>query len=267
MNNFRVHCSTSLFALGLISFQLLQVHGNGNVVAQEKEMDTPSGTASDAEIDKRSKVLADPTDFSRPPTLPQLAKLDSERLEAAIQNGIQYMVAKQNSNGSWGSPTRTKSLNIYAPVPGAHHAFRAATTSLGISALIESGSDQPSVQQAIDRAAKELRLSKMAVKSLDRKNKITAMPLKEAVKIKEKSMTRNQRRKNAKAKDRNPVARAMATDRSQYGTRTVPAKKGKGSYDRKKMKAYEVGAQSAGPIQAPRQAHAIADFAVTFTCE
>ena len=83
-----------------------------------KEVDTPSGTASDAEIDKRSKVLADPTDFSRPPTLPQLAKLDSERLEAAIQNGIQYMVAKQNSNGSWGSPTRTKSLNIYAPVPG-----------------------------------------------------------------------------------------------------------------------------------------------------
>lgn len=156
MNNFRVHCSTSLFALGLISFQLLQVHGNGNVVAQEKEVDTPSGTAIEAEIDKQSKVLADSTDFSQPPTLPQLKKLDSERLEAAIQNGIQYLVAKQNSNGSWGSPTRTKSLNIYAPVPGAHHAFRAATTSLGISALIESGSDQPSVQQAIDRAEKWL---------------------------------------------------------------------------------------------------------------
>ena len=156
MINFRLHCSTSLFALGLISFQLLQVHGIGNVVAQEKEVDTPSGTAIEAEIDKQSKVLADSTDFSQPPTLPQLKKLDSERLEAAIQNGIQYLVAKQNSNGSWGSPTRTKSLNIYAPVPGAHHAFRAATTSLGISALIESGSDQPSVQQAIDRAEKWL---------------------------------------------------------------------------------------------------------------
>jgi len=32
--------------------------------------------------------------------------------------------------GSWGSAERTKGLNIYCPGPGAHHAFRAAVTSL-----------------------------------------------------------------------------------------------------------------------------------------
>ncbi|MEO9594383.1 hypothetical protein, partial [Rhodopirellula bahusiensis] len=49
-----------------------------------------------------------------------------------------FMLEDQNPNGSWGSPTRTKGLNIYAPVPGAHHAFRAATTSLGIAGLIDT---------------------------------------------------------------------------------------------------------------------------------
>ena len=106
----------------------------------------------DQSAEKKSSILEDPIDFSNPPTLPDLEPLDRDRLESAIQNGILYLVAKQNSNGSWGSPTRTKSLNIYAPVPGAHHAFRAATTALAISALIESGSVQPSVTESIDKA-------------------------------------------------------------------------------------------------------------------
>jgi hypothetical protein len=37
-------------------------------------------------------------------------------------------------------------------VPGAHHGFRAAVTSLCISALIEVGGDQPDVAAALDRA-------------------------------------------------------------------------------------------------------------------
>lgn len=113
--------------------------------------DSDSKPSLDPAIDKQSAILADPTDFSNPPTLPDLKPLDTDRLEAAIQNGIQFLVAKQNSNGSWGSPTRTKSLNIYAPVPGAHHAFRAATTALAISALIESQSSQQSVTDSIDK--------------------------------------------------------------------------------------------------------------------
>lgn len=111
---------------------------------------TTWSSAEEPAAPKKSKILLNPLDFSQPPTIPPLEPLDPDKLETAIQNGLQYLVAKQNPNGSWGSPTRTKSLNIYAPVPGAHHAFRAATTSMCISALIESGSQQDSVTQAIE---------------------------------------------------------------------------------------------------------------------
>lgn len=61
------------------------------------------------------------------------------QIEKSIDRGVAYLVKKQNKDGSWGSATRTKDLNIFAPVPGSHHAFRAATTALGIAALIETG--------------------------------------------------------------------------------------------------------------------------------
>ncbi|MFM1770798.1 MAG: hypothetical protein RJA22_3327 [Verrucomicrobiota bacterium] len=61
------------------------------------------------------------------------------QLEKSIRRGVDYLVKKQNKDGSWGSATRTKDLNIFAPVPGSHQAFRAATTALAISALIETG--------------------------------------------------------------------------------------------------------------------------------
>ena len=63
----------------------------------------------------------------------------TEEIDAAIRRGVDFLVGRQNPNGSWGSARNTKDLNIYAPVPGAHQAFRAAVTALCISALIESG--------------------------------------------------------------------------------------------------------------------------------
>ena len=59
---------------------------------------------------------------------------------------------RQNKNGSWGSAEINRPGDVYAPVPGAHQAFRAAVTSLCISALIETGGDRPGVSQALDRA-------------------------------------------------------------------------------------------------------------------
>ncbi len=56
--------------------------------------------------------------------------------EKAIDRGVAFLLARQNPNGSWGSARNTKGLNIYAPVPGAHHAFRAAVTGLGVAALV-----------------------------------------------------------------------------------------------------------------------------------
>jgi hypothetical protein len=75
----------------------------------------------------------------------------AEELDQAITRGVDFLLADQSPNGSWGSATRTKGLNIYAPIPGAHHAFRAAVTGLAISALIESGDQRPEVGEAIER--------------------------------------------------------------------------------------------------------------------
>ncbi|MGB7343639.1 MAG: hypothetical protein WBD20_05470, partial [Pirellulaceae bacterium] len=97
-------------------------------------------------------ILDDALDFSEPPVLPEVAAASESEIRGAIHRGVQFLVEDQNKNGSWGSPTKTKGLNIYAPVPGAHHAFRAATTSLCISALIEVGSDDPDAVKALDRS-------------------------------------------------------------------------------------------------------------------
>ncbi len=71
------------------------------------------------------------------------------QIEQSVKRGVDFLVTDQNKDGSWGSARNTKGLNIYAPVPGAHHAFRGATTALCVSALIQSGDGRPEVQQAI----------------------------------------------------------------------------------------------------------------------
>jgi hypothetical protein len=73
-----------------------------------------------------------------------------EKLNSASRRGIAFLLKDQNSDGSWGSLTRTKALNIYAPVPGAHHAFRTAVTALCVSALIETDDGSDAVRKAIE---------------------------------------------------------------------------------------------------------------------
>ena len=75
-----------------------------------------------------------------------------QAIEGAIGRGLDFLLAAQNKDGSWGSARRTKGLNIYAPIPGAHHAFRTAVTALCISALIESGDQRKPAQAALARA-------------------------------------------------------------------------------------------------------------------
>lgn len=64
-------------------------------------------------------------------------------LQQAIDRGVDFLLSDQRPDGSWGSAEETKGLNIYAPVPGAHHAFRAAVTALAVSALCEN---EPTLQ-------------------------------------------------------------------------------------------------------------------------
>lgn len=70
-------------------------------------------------------------------------------IEASIRRGVDFLVSDQNANGSWGGPTRTKGLNIYAPLPGAHHAFRSGASGLALSGLIDSGDTRPETLAAI----------------------------------------------------------------------------------------------------------------------
>jgi len=75
------------------------------------------------------------------------------QLEQSIQRGVGFLLKDQNKDGSWGSATKTKDLNIFAPIPGSHQAFRAACTALAISALIEAGAtNKNSAQPALGRA-------------------------------------------------------------------------------------------------------------------
>jgi hypothetical protein len=100
----------------------------------------PPPKAADKEDEKKPNLHPGP-----PEPLP------SAKLEASIHRGIAFLLKDQNEDGSWGSATRTKGLNLYAPVPGAHHAFRAAVTALCVMALIEVDDGTEAVRKAIER--------------------------------------------------------------------------------------------------------------------
>ena len=92
------------------------------------------------------QVHAEVPDQNLPPTT-RGAVLQS------ITRGVDFLLADQNKNGSWGSVTRTKDINIYAPLPGAHHAYRAGATGLALSGLIDSGDARHEVTAAIGKCA------------------------------------------------------------------------------------------------------------------
>jgi len=75
-----------------------------------------------------------------------------EAIAAAITRGVDFLIADQNRNGSWGSATRTKDINIYAPLPGAHDAYRAGASGLALSGLLDSGDTRPEAAAAIGKA-------------------------------------------------------------------------------------------------------------------
>lgn len=86
----------------------------------------------------------------KPETRPEVTQAS---LDSAIRRGVDFLIARQNENGSWGSAARTKNLNIYAPLPGAHHAYRAGASGLALSGLIDSADSRPEVLAAIEKAA------------------------------------------------------------------------------------------------------------------
>lgn len=85
------------------------------------------------------------------PRLPDVEMPEQVDIQSAVDRAVAFLLQDQNPNGSWGSAQRTKDLNIYAPVPGAHHAFRTGTTALCLAALLEWEPQRTDVTAAIDR--------------------------------------------------------------------------------------------------------------------
>jgi len=81
------------------------------------------------------------------------AKVTREAIDSSIRRGVDYLLTHQNPNGSWGSARRTKGLNIYAPLPGAHHAYLAGASSLALCGLIDSADPRPEANAAIAKSA------------------------------------------------------------------------------------------------------------------
>jgi len=75
----------------------------------------------------------------------------------SIGNGVNFILGRQNANGSWGTPRQTKQLNIYAPGTS-HDAYRAGTTALCLWALLE-------VEQAAKRKDNPISLKEIGVDS------------------------------------------------------------------------------------------------------
>lgn len=95
---------------------------------------------------------------------PELSALDISR---SIEQGVNFLVSHQNKNGSWGNATRTKGLNIYAPVPDAHQAFRTASSALALHGLLECRDQRPATLKAIERGEAWLLKTLPNVRNID----------------------------------------------------------------------------------------------------
>jgi hypothetical protein len=103
--------------------------------------------AEKSEAPKKTSPLAVQGPRPKPVATP-----NPEAIAKSLDRGIEFLLKRQNKDGSWGSASINRPQEVYAPVPGAHYAFRAAVTGMAISALIETGGDRADVNQALDRA-------------------------------------------------------------------------------------------------------------------
>ena len=85
-----------------------------------------------------------------------ITPVTAEGVQAAINGGVDFLLKTQLQQGAWGKSANSKYYLIWAPVPGAHNAFRTAVTGLCVSALIEArdpldSQQRQRVDEAIDR--------------------------------------------------------------------------------------------------------------------
>jgi hypothetical protein len=59
-------------------------------------------------------------------------------VDAAVRNGVGFLLKAQNKDGSWGTGRETRGFEILATVPGSLKSFQVATTALCVMALREA---------------------------------------------------------------------------------------------------------------------------------
>ena len=91
----------------------------------------------------------------------------AQNIDHSIDRGVSFLLAGQKPDGSWGGPTRTKYLNIYAPGVRAHLAFKNATTALCLTALKKTNIETLEVKEALTRGYDYLISTTDKVKRVD----------------------------------------------------------------------------------------------------
>ncbi len=71
-----------------------------------------------------------------------------ERGRKALTAGIDFLLGTQNADGSWGYHAQVRPYANYAPIHGAHHSFKVATSGLALMALWESDRDDEAIKAA-----------------------------------------------------------------------------------------------------------------------
>ena len=148
--NLCFHAGLSLVMTILPASSTGIVHGE-ETAQKQTEQDSSSASSEKSENRKVRNGKVE-SEKNRIPRLEPIALPAISQMEESLKRGIQYLKKSQNKNGSWGSATRTKGLNIFAPIPGAHHAFRMGTSALCISALCELEEDFPEATPILNKA-------------------------------------------------------------------------------------------------------------------
>lgn len=73
-------------------------------------------------------------------------------IDATVGSAIDWLVANQNEDGSFGSHESPRPIEVLASIPGSQDAFRVATTALCVMALSDAGAGSDRAAQAADKA-------------------------------------------------------------------------------------------------------------------
>ena len=69
----------------------------------------------------------------------------------AVAGAVEWLVAHQNRDGSWGGPQSPRPIEVLANVPGSHQAFQVATSAMCVMALARSPYQTEAARAARDR--------------------------------------------------------------------------------------------------------------------